>query len=202
MSDQLHVCVIVEGDGEVSSVPLLLRRLKPGWNVLRPIRRTRSLLSEAAGVPAPRDDEVRRLAALAAAVFSEHRAKNRALLLLFDLDDACAAACGPMLRAAFRQHGHSRCEVVFAVREFEAWLLAGLSDYQGQAPESRRDAKGLLRQTLGKAYSPAVDQPRLTSRLDPDLARSRSRSFNHLMTVLDRLDPTTPPDGGTVSRMP
>lgn len=80
---------------------------------------------------------------------------------------------------------HVPTSAVLAVREFEAWLLAG--DVAVEDPESVADAKSLLGQRLGVRYDPIVHQARLTAGLDLDRARARAPSFDKLVRDVLRL---------------
>ncbi len=89
---------------------------------------------------------------------------------------------------------------VIAIREYEAWLVAGadsLADRRGLRPdlvappdpESVRDAKGWLRKQRidGLSYSPTADQAALSAVVDLHLVRSRSPSFDELWREVERL---------------
>ena len=115
-----------------------------------------------------------------------------AALVVFDADDDCPAELGPRLR---RWAAEARADLVVGVAlakyEMESWLIAGaesLRDARGLAgdlsapdqPETIRDAKGWLTRARsdGQPYSAPVDQAGLMTRLDFDLARSRSDSMD------------------------
>lgn len=181
------LATIVEGAGDVAALPVLLRRLRPDWHILRPIRLVRSRLIEA-GTSAVKVDVLNRYVQTANAAIAERNAEG-AILLVYDADDDCARALGPRLREATRQRTARRCEAVIAVREFEAWFLAGRCIAWTGDPDSPRDAKGKVREALG-VYSETTDQPRLAQQLDLEAART-SRSFCHLLTALDRLAPSS-----------
>ena len=93
---------------------------------------------------------------------------------------------------------------VFAMREFEAWLVAGietlrgveLSEKRGVVPhtarapdidiEAKRDAKGMLRGQL-KQYQETLDQGQLVSHVGLAAIRERCRSFRRLESALRQL---------------
>lgn len=154
----ITVATIVEGDGEVAAVPILLRRLS-AWktpataaNVLRPIRVRRDRFLN-------REDEFRRHLLLAA----NKCGQDGWVLVPLDADDDCPAKLGPKtLRRARAVISHRRVSVVLANREFEAWLIAAAESLEGQrgfrfasskaeeGADSIRDAKGWMRERMAR----------------------------------------------------
>jgi hypothetical protein len=120
---------IVEGEGEVEAVPVLLRRLIDAANaypldVNRPIRCPRTDLD--------REDMVRKWVRVA--LIQQDCA---AILIIFDSDDDCPKDVA--LRAqAWGQAEASPipCYVVMPTQEYEAWFLATI--------ESLRGTRGIL----------------------------------------------------------
>lgn len=181
---------IVEGDGEVAALPVLLRRvgawLSPDVGIELPqpirVRRDRFLSRE-------REDEFRRYVLLAAAKCGD----NGWILVLLDADDACPANLGPLvLQRVCAIVPHRRVSVVLANREYEAWFLAAAGSLHGERgfafdnprdfdPERPRDAKGWLAERMASgAYHPKVDQPAFSALIDLQQAFDRSRSFRKL----------------------
>jgi hypothetical protein len=176
------VC-IVEGDGEVKAVPVLLRRIAEArgifdLNVGMPIRVHRDQFLR-------REDEFRRKLLLAAA-----KAGDGQVIVLLDADDDCPVDLARDIAArAGNIVPHVRLAVVIARHEYEAWLLAGANSLAGkrglsadlEAPadgEAIRDAKGWLSNHIQSGrYHEVSDQPALTAVLDIDLACAGSRSF-------------------------
>jgi hypothetical protein len=109
--------VIVEGHGDVPSVPRLLRRLQGEAGAFqlaigRPHRRRRTELVQ--------EQSFRRALRHAAS-----EAGSVAVLVLFDGDDDCPAQLGPQVEEwAEAELPHLKTRVVMAWREFEAWFLA------------------------------------------------------------------------------
>ena len=182
------VVAIVEGDGEVAALPILLRRLGEWLSPEKPVV-----------APAPirvrrdqflnRDEEFRRMLLLAAAKCGA----AGWILVLLDADDDCPAELGPrILERAQRVAPHRPISVVLANREFEAWFLAGAESLNGKRgftyvearefdPEATRDAKGWLSERMGaNRYRETTDQPAFAALLDLPLAHARSRSFRKL----------------------
>lgn len=183
------VSAIVEGQGEVAALPILLRRLC-SWrtptlhvNVLAPIKVHRDRFLN-------REEEFRRILLLAASKCGE----NGWILVLLDADDDCPAELGShILARAIAYAPHRRISVVLANREYEAWFIASaesLDGYRGFAvgaaidipdAEIPRDAKGWLgRRMTGKSYGEVTDQPAFSALMDLQKAFERSRSFRKL----------------------
>lgn len=196
MTEPFVVVPVVEGHGEVSAVPILLRRIGQGIDperfidVRTPIRGHRSKLSRPA--------EAKRYLELAIRKLDD---QTGAVLLLLDADEDCAATLGPQLLEVCRALRPAvAVSVVLAVAEYEAWFLAAAESLRGQrglahdleppvAPESIRDAKGWLqdRRTDGLSYSPTADQPALSAVFDLDTARAAAPSFDKLWRDVERL---------------
>jgi len=172
---------IVEGHGEVSAFPVLLRRLVEqagAWEVRvgRPIRRPRHSLARREGV-----EKAVRLAL--------NREATTAVLVLFDGDRDCPATLGPLVqRWASAAAGCVPCQVVLAHREYEAWFLAAIESLGGERgieddpalhpePEGPRGAKEALEARMSRPYVETADQAALSARFSLETAFRRSRSF-------------------------
>ncbi|HEX8320412.1 DUF4276 family protein [Longimicrobium sp.] len=175
---------IVEGHGEVTAVPLLIRRIVTAYaaeayaEVGRPIRIKRNALVQPGGI-----ENAIELAA-------RQTGPGDGLLVLIDADKDCPVDLATeLLRRAQRQRPDRSIRVVVAKSEFEAWLLASAQSLAGQRglpqdlapppePEAVRDAKGWLsdRTPRGRSYKPTVDQAALTQIFDLDQAQG-ARSF-------------------------
>jgi hypothetical protein len=93
---------------------------------------------------------------------------------------------------------------IFAMKEFEAWLVAGveslrglsLADGRGIVPgtatppdsdiEAKRDAKGVLREII-PGYDQSLDQAVLAAKVDLDTIALRCRSFRRLQSAVMQL---------------
>lgn len=188
------VASIVEGDGEVAALPILLRRLSQ-WrgpvdyvDVLTPIRVHKDRFLN-------RPQEFSRHLKLAAAKCGD----AGWVLILFDADDDCPAQKGAAVLAQARAViPHRRVAVVLANREYEAWFIAAAASLHGirgfkyldaQAPadpEVPRNAKGWMRDRMPAGYGETTDQPAFTAKFDLDLAYQHSRSFRKLCAEWDR----------------
>jgi hypothetical protein len=188
---------IVEGQGDESAVPLLLRRLRDeaqvwGLEFGKPHRRRRTQLVK--------KDSLQSAVQLAAL-----REDCAGILVLFDADDDCPAELAPTLeRWAREAAGEIPCVVVMANREYESWFLASIETLRGMSgvlpdaashadPETPRDAKGELERRMrsGSSYSATVDQAPMTAHLDLESAYRRCRSFRKLVTAFGALAAAT-----------
>ncbi len=184
----MKVASIVEGDGEVVALPILLRRLgewrTPGSFVqlLTPIRVRRDRFLN-------RDEEFSRYVQLAAAKCEE----DGWILVVLDADDDCPAELGAdILGRAQTCAPHRQISVVLANREYEAWFIAAAQSLDGQRgfnfdsadvvePETPRDAKGWINAHMGsRVYGETTDQPAFSALLDLHQAYKGSRSFRKL----------------------
>jgi hypothetical protein len=120
--------------------------------------------------------------------------------VLLDADEDIPCRLAPNVLAIAHQHrSDADVSCVIANVEYETWLIAGartLDEYLdlSQDPELPKDPERLR---LGKAwvqrrfrgsrsYSPTIDQPAMTSRMDLRLARERSPSFDKLCRELEK----------------
>ena len=184
---------IVEGQGDEAAAPVLLRRLAveaKAWQVqiARPHRRKRTQL-------------VQRDTLQAAVRIALLRPGCSSVLILFDADDDCPKDSAPQLADwAQEAAGLIPCAIVMANREYEAWLLGGVSSLRGAAgiredagphpdPEGPRDAKGELENRMrpGVSYLPTADQARLTAQFDLASAYRSCRSFRKLVSAFGAL---------------
>lgn len=191
----ISVASIVEGDGEVAALPVLLRRLAE-WKtpavsarVLPPIRVRKDRFLN-------RPEEFSRHLQLAGGKCGH----AGWILVLLDADDDCPAGRGPEIAArAAAVLSHRRVAVVLANREYEAWFIAasaslnGFRTFQCHANDEQveaevpRNAKGWIGERMGiGAYHGTTDQPAFSARMDLQLAFARSRSFRKLCAEWQR----------------
>jgi hypothetical protein len=212
-----------EGDGERKSLPVLVKRLLQSlsptpWDVLFldsnviTLGDLSSLLSQN---PQGNSDRGKWLFRL------RHAAKRPnlgAVLVVLDGD-----AERRVIGAAFCARDHARqlvslaksegagqtfsLAIVFACKEYESWLIAGVESLAGKPlceglegvlpgtrpptgnlEEAPRDAKGWLSDRIKTKYRPVRDQAHLTGQIDLDLIRSRHmRSFRRLENAVNQL---------------
>jgi hypothetical protein len=136
---------IVEGHGEVDAIPSLLHRVcadlgVPQVRVARPILGRRTQIVKESGLR----DRVE---------IARQRPNLGGILVLFDAYDDCPKTLARQVTTwARRAAAPIPCEVVIAMREFEAWFLGGIEGLRGVAgfprdlepprdPEAIQDAK-------------------------------------------------------------
>lgn len=194
----MKIVPVVEGEGEVKAVPILLRRMIAlveafeSIQVGRPIRKPRSQLTKREGMV-----EVLKLARIQGA---------DSVLCLFDSDGVCPvnlAAC--LLNWAREEAADLDCHVVAAHHEYEAWFLASIPSLRAHPamrddaerhpnPEWRQGAKEQLhsRMQIGSSYSPTAHQAAFTATFDMASAYAHCRSFRKLTSafgqILSRVD--------------
>lgn len=201
---RIRIVAIVEGDGEVEAVPVLIRRFAAlaGWpgvvEVPTVIRQPASRLRK--------PQELERVVELAARKLGG----PGGIFVLLDCEDECPAILGPALLTRVRNaRGDLPSAVVLAHREFEAWFLGAARSLAGTRglpmtlephpkPESVRGCKEWLSQQLphSRAYNEVSDQPALTDIFDLELARMSCSSFDKchrdLVALLQRVAAITP----------
>lgn len=184
---------IVEGHGEVPSVPVLVRKLGelmgiPFVPVGAPFRSKRSQLGQ--------KDGLQRVIGRA-----REEPGCTAILILFDADDDCPKEEAPkFLQWAQEAAAPLPCAVVLANREYEAWFLGNLEvllQKRGvkpalpydKDPETKRDARGELESRFGRDfhYVEKEDQPAFTALTDWALVYQRCRSFQKMAKEARRL---------------
>ena len=196
MSD-IVIAPIVEGHGDSAAVPILLRRLWEGVatggyaQVLQPIRRSRGkFLREQEGDL----ENAVNLALLKLAPFG-----GGLILILIDAEEDChrIGPLGPMLLMRARSaRADADISCVIANVMYETWFVAAaeslsdvlhVPDPVSEDPETERLGKGWIKQRMraGK-YSETIDQPKLTAKMDLQLCRRRSPSFDKLCRELQK----------------
>ncbi|MEU8262454.1 DUF4276 family protein [Micromonospora sp. NPDC048999] len=190
--EPITIAPAIEGHGEVTALPVLLRRIAAElsvWNlqVAMPLRVPQTQLI-GAGLEAVVAAQARRVTG------------PGGVLVLLDADDHCPADLGPRLQSrAQAARPDVRVGVVLANREFEAWFLAAAKSLGGLRglpdeleppadPEAKRDAKGWLSERMvGHPYKPKVDQAPLAAKFDLHAARANSPSFDKLWREVQKL---------------
>lgn len=183
---------IVEGKGEIEAVPVLVRRIlheRLGAftvHVSKPVRIQRNRIRS--------ESELSRASDLA---------KTRpggcdALLVVCDADDDCPVELADAVRELLSPRDLPiGCAI--ADREYEAWLLSGISGMRGQKgiggdavppPNATtvRDAKRALGAMMsGRSSLPTVDQAAFSSTVALQQAEENSRSFRSFPNEVERL---------------
>ncbi len=189
---------IVEGESEVVTVPLLIRRIAANLYpelpivVPPPIRRPRNKVVK--------ENELERTVEFVARQIGE----QGAIFIILDSDGDCPAELGPaLLHRASQARSDLSIAVVIANNEFEAWFLAAAESLRGKGglnndiaspknPEGIRDAKGWLSQQMGgsRRYRETNDQPALAAIFDIEPARkadSFDKCYRDIVRLLEEL---------------
>lgn len=201
MSNTVNVFPIVEGHGEVSAVPVLIRKLGEALfpdlyiNVLQPFRQPKDRLKIESYLCNAVEFGISKLKKIS----NTH--ELQIILILVDADSDKGCELGPqMLNYAVKQRGDREIEFIsiVAVVEYETWFVASaesLTKYINiedddipDDPEKDRCSAGWIDcRFISNKYSKTVDQPKLTSALDIELCRKRSKSFDKLCRDFERL---------------
>ncbi len=195
---KVKIGCIVEGESEVETVPLLIRRiaanLYPELTIIvpSPIRRPRNKVVK--------ENELEK----AVEFVARQIGRQGVIFIILDSDDDCPAELGPaLLHRALQARSDLSIAVVIAKCEFEAWFLAAAESLRGQRglkdnidspndPEAIRDAKGWLSKRMedSRTYHETRDQPALAALFDIEQARqadSFDKCYRDIVWLLEEL---------------
>lgn len=172
MAREGAIQLIVEGPGDRGAVPVLLRRVLDDLVDFRP-----NLLASPIAVnglgnltkPGGIEGYIRIAAA---------RSGARAVMVVVDSDGECIKKRAQALMP--RCHGSAPVVVVIAENDFEDWIYAS-AETTLPGVEYAVGSSGSAMIKRSQKYTKSVDQARLAAKIDLDLARSRSRSFDRLI---------------------
>ena len=191
----LTIVPVVEGHGEVSSLPVLIRRMAAEICPAQPLRVAKPIRARRSQVVLPgRLEDFVQLAA-------EMGGPDGRILVLLDADTDCPAELAPvLLQRATEARSDRKIAVVLPKAEFEAWFVAAASSVAEQLDllesatavaeaESIRNPKKWLsdRMPAGQSYRPTRHQPSLSARFDLALARENSPSFDKMWRSMEDL---------------
>lgn len=184
-----HVGLVVEGAGDLRALPIVLRAHLSAREEFRDVL----------GKPVPLHGRtkafvpggIEKYVAVAAS-----RPGCVGVLVVLDGEGDCVAADGFSLRQRADQVSRVPVRTALADRDFEDWLYAsaetlglGLDGYA----DGQRGQHALKKALKPASYTKPVWQPRLASRLDVPLARSRSTSLDRCLNRFDELRTHLPP---------
>lgn len=186
----MQILPVVEGAGDVSAVPEVLRRILAEsqlfeCQVLRPFK-----AGDYYALRKRFPNYVR--------MFAKERA---AVLVLLDCDDGCAVEWATELAELIPQDLiELPIRFAFAVREFESFFLADSATSKAHLlidlkvdfpsdPEVIRGAKEWLSRHMasGKAYKETIDQQALAAKMNLATVSAKSHSFRHLKKAVIEL---------------
>lgn len=190
-----RLLTIVEGDGDLKAVPVLIRRLLHEVHARFDVQQ----------LPPQKRGEWPRVKRDFERFYLSARLENAPILWVLDFD--CDQCVDPRVERAWLQ-GEARridpmgvIDVVFMVKEFESiflWdetcLRRTFPDFQNnidlpENPELVRDAKGWISRALpkGRSYKPTTDQARMAATIELGQLRTVSPSIQRLEKSLLRL---------------
>jgi hypothetical protein len=178
-----HIALVVEGPGDVRAVPVLLRAQQ----------HRAGDYSDILGKPVPFHGKGNATApdGIEGYVATAARPGCVGIILVLDADNELACQEGPALLARARAAVGLPVVVAIAERDYEDWLYASIETLELDEPESylpgARGKAALQRGLAPGKYVKPTHQPRLTSRVDLDLAASRSPSLARLLAKFDEL---------------
>ncbi len=174
MSGQIGL--VVEGPGDAASVPVLLGKWLQTWGL--PPNLLSRPISCAGRDRALRPNGLEGYVATAAA-----RPRCTGVLVLLDSEGDPACPLGPQLLLRARAVTALPIVVALAETKYESWLRASAETLRlnGLNYGSQADAEDDIRRALGnRKYAKPTWQPRLTERMDLELACGRSQSLRRL----------------------
>jgi hypothetical protein len=173
---------VVEGRGDYGAAPIVLRKYLQSIGEYRDILGSPVNVKGVGNVSKPGGIE-RFVSAVG------NRPGCRGVLVILDSDDNAVCELGPTLAARIQDSCACPVAVALADRDFEDWIVASAESLDlgfGWSDTSR--GLTLIEDALyPRAYTKPVDQPRLAAKIDLDLARGRSYSFNRLLERFDSL---------------
>ncbi len=189
-----RILPIVEGDGDLAAVPVLLRRVLHDMNQF-----------DVQVAPPQKRGELPRVLSRFDDFLQTALLERCPILRVMDYDcSECNDEAKHVALLPERANNVARgasIEFVFMVQEFESLFLADhettrkvFADISSVCafpvdPQSVRDAKGWLSRARpkGSAYKPTLHQGKLAAQLDLNRLRSRSKSFVRFQTAVERL---------------
>ncbi len=181
LPEEPHIGLVVEGQGEIPSVPLLLRK----W------LQSRGDFRDILGKPVPcygRDKALMPKGIEGKVATTASRPGCQSVLVLLDGEGDPVCNLGPKLLERALSVSRVPVEVCLAHPKYEAWLVAssetlGLAKLAFDAPGDPGVAiKSAL---MPSKYVKPTWQPRLTDRMDLELARSRDASLSRMLAKFD-----------------
>ena len=174
----MRIASVVEGYGDKEAMPHLIARMGQHFGVEayspNPIR-------------AGEWKKIKRVGELERNLTLAHSRDCDKILLVLDLDDGCPVAENDELLPrveAWKNGRDINVSVVFMVREYESIFLSCADTFTENAAlnakliagaEQIRDAKGAMRQLIGRRYKESQDQADLTKRIPIEILIARSR---------------------------
>lgn len=193
----IRIVPVVEGIGERSAVPELLRRI---------LYERMGLYDHLVGTAVCAKGEGNLTSRIETYVRYALESTPDAIIVIRDSDECCAWELASTLAArCLALNTQTPIAVVCAVRKYENWFLASYDSVKGESSpnrslprpdtgfagksESMANAKAWLTQNMprGRPYKETSHQTPLTNRIDIDVALTNSRSFRRLYHAVEEL---------------
>ncbi|HET8682371.1 MAG TPA: hypothetical protein VFM54_10925 [Micromonosporaceae bacterium] len=182
-----HIGLVVEGQGDLNALPILLRRRL--WQ--------REIHKDILGKPVScngREKAVMPTGLEGFVAVAAARPGCRSVLVVVDGEKDLVCELGPSLLSRARDVTRLPVAICLAERTYEDWLFASCETLDIGSLRYRRTVAGLgavVAALKPAKYVKPTWQPRLTERLDLDVAMRRSgslrRMINHFDTLVDDL---------------
>ena len=195
---QQLIVPIIEGDGEIEAVPMLIRRVL-----------LEQLQEHEIQVAAPKKLHRNAIDSNLPVIlrYAANEEGCGAIIVMMDADKDCPQQlASKMSSIASQQNIAMPVAMVCPNVEYEAWLIASIDVMRGHSighrkaeieldascpedVEGIRDAKGWLSEHMigRRSYKPTQDQAPLTAWIDLQLAVNRSRSFKRLCHAVEEV---------------
>ena len=208
------IVLLTEGHGEEEAAPILVKRLLAERKADQELIFVDEQPLRVGSLPKVAKDNFKNFRNYLK--IAAKRPKTAGVLVVLDGDCSlhpqtpfCAKEVGPKLAAIAQEEGGGQVfsvGVVFAMMEFESWLLAGSAGLAGQELKNRRsvfpkdflvptgdlensprDAKSVFSSALS-GYRETTDQAAITQMVDIQAIRNRGmRSFRRLENAIDEI---------------
>jgi hypothetical protein len=189
---QLAIFPIVEGHGEVTAVPLLLRRIwKDVLGQTRPLHVLQPYRLPKGKMVAGDSSGLERALGLARLKLRQAQSRELLVLVMLDADKLCKKrtypeGLGPKVLERCRTIAKDlTIAVSVADHEYESWLIAGSNDLDAAERAEATLGKGWMKQEFGR-WSETVDMAQMTSEFEIQQARTLSASFDKLCRNIAR----------------
>ncbi len=178
-----HIGMVVEGPGDKGALPALLRKHLYQDNEFRELLGKPVTLKGKGSATTPNGIE--------GYVAAAARPGCVGVIVLLDADDDASCQLGPELLARAQSVVGVPVVVAIAERDFEDWIYRSVETlelgWEGEWDPAKRGGNMIESLFPQGGYEKPVWQPKLTHRMDLDLARSRSSSLDRLLRKFDEL---------------
>ncbi|MEX8059925.1 hypothetical protein [Microbacterium sp. 16-032] len=178
-----HIGLVVEGPGDKGALPVLLRKFLHEKAEYREILGKPVTLKGKGSATTP--------GGLEGYVAAAARPGCVGVVVLLDADDDASCQLGPELLARAEAVVGIPVVIVLAERDFEDWIYRSVETldlgWEGDWDATKRGGTVIDSLLPDGGYQKPVWQPKLTHRMDIELARSRSTSLNRLLNKVDGL---------------